>query len=136
MIAWVKVPTVSHTANTTIYLCYDNTSITTDQSNKTGVWDSNYKVVNHFANGTTLSAVDSTGNGNNGTLNNAPTATIGQIDGGVALGNPPGLFTAATQSVSNASPNAIPAAGGPLTLELWISTVAGTKQTIYLSRRG
>ena len=79
LIAWVQVPTVSQNADTTIYLCYGNNQVTTDQSNKTGVWDSNYIVVNHFANGTMLSAADSTSNGNNGALVDGPTATTGQM---------------------------------------------------------
>jgi len=48
VIYWVKVPTVSHTTDTVIYLFYGNSGITTDQSNKTGVWDSNYKGVWHL----------------------------------------------------------------------------------------
>jgi len=39
---WVKVPLLSHTSDTTIYVCYGNASITTDQSNRTAVWDANY----------------------------------------------------------------------------------------------
>ena len=77
---WVQVPTVSHTSDTVIYLFYGNSSVTTDQSNEHGAWDSNYAGVWHLPNGSTLSANDSTSNGNNGTINGA-TATNGQIDG-------------------------------------------------------
>lgn len=62
-------------------MCYGNSAITTDQSNKTAVWDSNYKAVYHMPNGTSLSATDSTSNANNCTPTNSPTATTGQIDG-------------------------------------------------------
>jgi len=34
---WVKVPTVSHTTDTSIYMCYGNSSIINDQSNKNAV---------------------------------------------------------------------------------------------------
>jgi hypothetical protein len=78
---WVKVPTLSHTSDTTIYMCYGNASITTDQSNKTGVWDANYKGVWHLPNGTSLNANDSTANGNNGT-NHSATAVSGKLYGG------------------------------------------------------
>jgi YD repeat-containing protein len=64
---WVRVPVVSHTNDTTIYVCYGNSAITTDQSNKTGVWDSNFKAVYHLddqAANTTVS--DSSANGSNG----------------------------------------------------------------------
>ena len=80
MIDWVNVPTVSHTTDTVIYLFYGNSSVTTDQSNARGTWNSNYMGVWHFPNGTTLSANDSTSNGNNGTINGA-TATSGEIEG-------------------------------------------------------
>lgn len=92
---WVKVPTLSHTTDTIIYLFYGNSSITSDQSNRAGTWDSNYVGVWHLPNGTTLSAIDSTSNGHNGTISGA-TATSGEIGGGadfsgstdaIALGN-------------------------------------------------
>jgi YD repeat-containing protein len=85
VIYWVKVPTLSHTADTVIYMFYGNSGVTTDQSNKSGVWDSNYKGVWHLPNGTVLSANDSTSNGNNGTLVNSPSAVAGQIDGATGL---------------------------------------------------
>jgi len=43
VIFWVKVPWVSHTTDSAFYMLYGNSSITTDQSNKTGVWDSDYQ---------------------------------------------------------------------------------------------
>ena len=81
---WVKVPTVSHSSDTVFYMFYGNSSVTTDQSNKTGVWDSSFKGVWHLPNGSTLSASDSTSNGNNGT-NNGASATTGKIDGGASF---------------------------------------------------
>ena len=84
-IAWVQVPTVSHSADSVIYLFYGNDSVTTSQENKTGVWDSNYEVVQHLPNGTTLTANDSTSNGINGALQNSPAAASGQIDGAAAF---------------------------------------------------
>ncbi len=82
---WVQVPTLSHTADTVIYLFYGKSSVTTDQSNPTAVWDSNFKGVWHMSQGTALSANDSTSNGNNGSLINSPAAVVGQIDGAVGL---------------------------------------------------
>ncbi len=80
---WVQVPSVSHAYDTVIFLFYGNSSISTDHSNKTGTWDSNFKGVWHMGNGTTLSAADSTANGNNGTVGGSPTAITGQISGAV-----------------------------------------------------
>src|SRR6266481_825978 len=82
---WVKVPTVSHTAtDTVIYVCYGNASITASEENKNGVWDSNFKIVAHLGNGTTLSANDSTSNASHGTITGA-TAVSGGIDGGASF---------------------------------------------------
>ncbi len=78
---WVQIPTLSHTADSAIYLFYGNSSVTTDQSNQHGVWDSNYATVWHLPNGTSLSANDSTANGKNGTLDNSPSAISGVEDG-------------------------------------------------------
>ena len=77
---WVQVPVLSHTSDTVIYVFYGNSSVTTDQSNHAGTWDSNYKAIWHLANGTTLSGADSSSNGVNGT-NSSMTATAGLIDG-------------------------------------------------------
>ncbi|MEI8230508.1 MAG: DUF2341 domain-containing protein, partial [Candidatus Peregrinibacteria bacterium] len=82
-IFWVKVPTIKNqgTGNgsgATIYLYYGSGSAV-DGANRTQVWDSNFKGVWHLS-GSTLSAMDSTSNANNGT-NNGVTATTGIVDG-------------------------------------------------------
>jgi RHS repeat-associated protein len=83
LIAWVQIPGLSHTTDTTIYLCYGNSNITSDQSNKTGVWDSNYLSVLHLDEATGTTVFDSTANGNNGTkvsqssLMSTPSGEIG-----------------------------------------------------------
>jgi RHS repeat-associated protein len=84
LIAWVQIPTLSPTADTTIYVYYGNASAP-NQQNATAVWDSNYKGVWHLPNGTTLTAADSTSNGNNGTIGSGVSATSGQIDGAAAF---------------------------------------------------
>ena len=111
---WVQVPTVSHTTDTVIYMFYGNSSITTDQSNQHGTWDSNYGGVWHLANGTTLSANDSTSNGNNGTIQGGVTATSGQIDGG-------GSFNGSTGYISTTNSLAWPFT---VTDEAWINTTS------------
>ena len=59
--AWVNVPSVSSTDNTTLYMYYGNAS-STSQQNVNGVWDSNFKAVWHLNNIFT----DSTSNAING----------------------------------------------------------------------
>ena len=58
----VKIPSISSTVDTTFKMKYgDNNAV--DLSNKAGVWDSNFVMVQHM--GTSL--LDSTANGNDGT---------------------------------------------------------------------
>src|SRR4029077_794053 len=104
---------VSHTSDTTIYLCYGNASITTEQSNKSGVWDTNYKGVWHLPNGTALSANDSTSNGINGTVNGA-VAGSGRNGGGASFDG------SAWHYVSLGDPAAVDFGAGDYTLEAWI----------------
>jgi MSHA biogenesis protein MshQ len=80
VVAWVRLPSLSNASNTTIYLYYGNSTVGSQQ-NKNGVWDSTYKGVWHMSNGITLSGNDSTASGNNGTLQNTPTAITGVADG-------------------------------------------------------
>src|SRR5207302_8265948 len=112
VVAWVKVPTLSHTTDTTLFMYYGNANAA-DQQNKTSVWDSNYKGVLHLPNGTTLTANDSTANANNGTLVNSPTATTGQIDGGAQ-------FDGAGNYIVNSSLTGAPSIQGPLTMSIWM----------------
>ncbi len=88
--AWVSVSVLSHTADTTIYLCYGNASITTDQSNKTAVWDPGYKAVYHLSQnpgGAAPQLLDSTVNGVNLIMGNQyappPVSAAGEIAGSV-----------------------------------------------------
>lgn len=82
---WIQVPTVSSTVDTVIYMVYGNSAITTDQSNPTGTWDSNYVAVYHFGSSSSLSVEDSTGV-NDGTNHGATAGTglIGGAPGGAA----------------------------------------------------
>ncbi len=79
VIAWVQVPSLSPTADTTIYVYYGNSSAS-NQQNPTGVWDSNYVGVWHLADAATSTSHDSTSNANNGT-NSSLSSGTGQIDG-------------------------------------------------------
>jgi len=57
----VKVPSVSSSVNTSIYMKYGDLSAI-DTQDKVNVWDSNYAIVQHMG----ASLLDSTSNGNNG----------------------------------------------------------------------
>jgi hypothetical protein len=76
--------TLSHTADTVLYVCIGNISQTTYASTATAVWDSNFLGVWHLAPGSgTLSVVDSTGI--NSSTNHSGTAVAAVIDGGAGL---------------------------------------------------
>ena len=80
MDAWVKVPTISPTSDTTVYMYYGSSSAAT-QENPTGVWDSNFKAVWHMSDGGTTTREDSTSNYRHGKPHNytATTEVIGLI---------------------------------------------------------
>ena len=66
VIAWVKIPTVSASETTDIYIYYKGTA----SSSSSSVWDSNYKLVYHLnqsSAGTVDEFVDASGTGNDGT---------------------------------------------------------------------
>ena len=80
---WVRIPTVSHTADTIIYMQYGNSSITTSQENKSGVWQVGYQSVYHF--GSTLGA-DSGSAGYGLSQTGTVGSVTGKISGGVSQG--------------------------------------------------
>lgn len=80
---WVRIPTLSASADTIIYMYLDNSTISSSQANPTGVWDSNYISVYHLA-GPGPSTADSTSNANTGT-NHGVLPVAGQIAGGASF---------------------------------------------------
>jgi hypothetical protein len=107
---WVRIPTLSHTADTAIYMWYGNASVVTDQAAPAQVWDSYYEGVWHFANGTALSGNDSTSNGFALTNNGSTPATPGQIDGAAS-------FNGTNQDLTNGALSI--AAGSSITISYW-----------------
>lgn len=64
LVAWVKIPTLSATADTVLYMYYGNSGAGST-ANAASVWNTNYVGVYHM-NGTG-NVIDSTSNGNDGT---------------------------------------------------------------------
>ena len=81
IVAWVKIPTLSHTSDALFYMGYDDAAVVTFQGNVTGTWNSGFKGVYHLADGTTLNLLDSTSGANTATNHNTVTASAGQVDG-------------------------------------------------------
>lgn len=129
--AWVRVPTVSHTSDTVIYIGYADSGITTDQSNKTGVWDTNYKMVMHLADGSTLNTTDSTSNGNSMPVGNnsapVPSATTGKIDGGAS-------FVAASQNAITINDVASLRATDHFTVSCWYKPTSLSSYNVMIGK--
>jgi len=78
LVAWVRVPQLSSTQDTTFYMYYGNPSAQ-NQQNPNGVWDANFTMVQHLDE-TGVSRFDSTTNKNNGTAYGVSKG-LGKIDG-------------------------------------------------------
>jgi biopolymer transport protein ExbB len=114
IVFWVKIPTLSYTADTTIYMYFDNASISTFQSTATSVWDSNYGGVWHLAdNATNTTVKDSTSNANNGTAaaNTSTKHVTGEIGGALS-------FNGTSDKVALGS-TGIPTGNSSYTLSAW-----------------
>ncbi len=120
---WVEIPSISD--GTVIYLCYGDASISTDQSNPTGVWDTNFKGVYHLPNGSSLSANSSTGS-NNGSVTGAVAGT-GKIDGAFS-GDGSGDYITVADDASLHS--------GDGTLSAWVKTSDDTDIGLFAATDG
>ncbi|GBE06373.1 MAG TPA: DUF2341 domain-containing protein [Nitrospirae bacterium] len=79
--AWVRIPSLSSSSDTVIYMYYSNSGVS-NQENVTGVWDSNFTMVQHLQE-TSGTHLDSTSN-NNDSISVDVTAqgtATGQING-------------------------------------------------------
>ncbi len=111
---WVRIPTLTTATDFVFYMCYDDATISTDQSNPNVTWNSNYVGVYHLRDGVTLSGTGSTTTPLSLT-NNSGTATAGQINGAAALNGTSGYLSNSTLGVS----------ATPLTITGWVNASAG-----------
>jgi len=79
-LVWIRVPTVSASASTTIYFYYDELQDGSEYNSPSDVW-ADYAGVWHMNDATTSTILDSTSNDNDGTKKaaNEPIEAIGQI---------------------------------------------------------
>jgi hypothetical protein len=122
LICWVKIPSLSNAVDTTIYLGYANSSISTDQQDAVNAWDASTAAAYHFGDGTTLNLVDHLGNF---TLTNVGTAAAaaGLIGGAVSTNGSTSYLQRTTST---------PASAYPLTIETLMKPAASvaTSQTV------
>ena len=120
LVAWVKIPTLSRTSDTTIYMYYGNPCVSAATESPTNVWDSNYVGVWHLkesGNGTANEFKDSTtvnnGQGGGGTAAYVPTlSTSGKIDGAQS-------FDGTNDYISVPNNSSLNVTSG-LTMEAWV----------------
>ncbi|MBT3949191.1 DUF2341 domain-containing protein [Candidatus Parcubacteria bacterium] len=74
IVAWVKIPTLSSSVDTDIYLYYGNSDASSGLES-TDTWNSNYVMVHHLEE-TTGTSTDSTSNSNDGTAINGVGRTV------------------------------------------------------------
>lgn len=107
---FVKIPTLSHSADTVFYLAFGDAGVNTDGSS-TSTWNANFAGVYHFGSAGSLSANDSTSNAVNGT-NNGVSANAGYVVGGA------GSFDGTDDFIDlGTQPNY-----GPITVSCWFNT--------------
>ena len=120
---WVKVPSISDSVDTDLYLYYDsshaeNTTYVDDTNvgNSHNVWDANFKAVYHMDDATTSTILDSTNNSNDGTKTaaNRPLVAAGKI------GNAQ-HFNDGTSDKIDCGAAASVKITGDLTLEAWVA---------------
>ena len=62
LVTWVRIPSLSSSADTSIKMYYGDADIGSSAENPTGVWDANYLFVHHFVGASAAAIVDSTSN--------------------------------------------------------------------------
>jgi Concanavalin A-like lectin/glucanases superfamily/Domain of unknown function (DUF2341) len=133
VVFWVKLPTVSHTADTVFYIFYGNSKIATFQGNKSGTWGSNYAAVYHMADSAANPNVaDSTSRGNTGTAqaNTSGKTATGEISRALSFDGSTDYIGAGAGSSFNIL--------GNITIEAWINvnSMPSVGEQAYVCGRG
>jgi hypothetical protein len=119
LVAWVRIPSLSSTTDTNLYMYFGNLAAT-DSQNKTGVWNengaNNFKAVWHLGEaGTNPTVNDSTSNANNSSTQ-AWTSGTGMIGGG-------GVFNGSSQYIDVGSGSSLNFdASGSFSAGAWIKS--------------
>ncbi|MBZ5727272.1 MAG: DUF2341 domain-containing protein, partial [Acidobacteriia bacterium] len=131
--AWVRIPNLSHTTDTVIYLNYGNASVSSSQENKQAVWDRNYKAVVHFP--STVGAYsggigDSTENHNDlAVMAGTPAGAVGPYNGSATFNG--------SQYIYRNNPTGFSLGSAPRTVESWVqSPVSRSELAGYGSNNG
>jgi MSHA biogenesis protein MshQ len=124
LVAWVRVPLVSSSADTVLYLYYGNPDLTSSTENPQGVWDSGFAGVWHLGesgNGTPGEYEDSGqygnhGQGGEGNSLRVPARVAGRVGYGQDFNNADGLH----DLIDVGSGASLDITGNQITIEAWI----------------
>ncbi len=111
--AWVRIPSLSHTTDTEIYMYYDNNGVGNSE-NVTDVWNNDFQMVQHLAE-TSGTHYDSTQYNNDGTANITTPGTqnaAGKVDGA-------DKFDGTNDFIQIPDSSSLDT-GGNITIEAWI----------------
>jgi hypothetical protein len=111
LIVWVRVPSLSSSVDTVLYMYYGNAGASS-QENVAGVWDSNFMMVQHLSE-TSGTHYDSTANDNDGTVSGAVQGVSGKIDGADD-------FDGTNDEVSIPHSNTLTGFTGAMTVSVWV----------------
>jgi len=122
LVAHVRIPSVSSSSDTTFYLVYGNSSLTTSQENVAGTWDANFIGVFHLGEGAGSPAYNSVGG--SGTYVSLPTQATGKIGFGQQLDGTNDYINSGIAQTAN------------YTFEAWVRPDVTTGQKIFGSYTG
>jgi len=125
LVTWVKIPMLNSSADTTLYMYYGNPEAI-KQQNPAAVWDSNFIMVQHLEETSTI-RYDSTVYGNNGTTHNVHKSINGKIDGADEFDGLSDYVTVADDTSLNPS--------SAITIELWMN-ISSTGDFVNLVNKG
>ncbi|MDD1670163.1 MAG: DUF2341 domain-containing protein, partial [Methanomicrobiales archaeon] len=140
LVAWVKIPSVSPSDDTVLYLYYGNPTAS-DQQDPAGVWDANYLGVWHLkeaGTGAPDEYKDSTTNAQNGQGGEGdplyvPTLVAGKIGNGQDFNNLDGKF----DLIDLGDDPVLDVPGNQITLEAWVrEEVNGERPYGILNHKG
>lgn len=114
LVAWVKLPQLSASVDTTFELDYGD-PMSADQEQPAAVWTNGFVGVYHFGDGTNLSVLDSTGV-NDGADNGGTATTDAVIGGALRLDNPGDTANNMTSPVAGIDTSA----GAVTTVTFWL----------------
>ena len=124
-VAWVTNTStpLSHTTDTTFFMCYGNSAISSFQSTASSVWDSHYKGVWHM---TSLTADSTTVN--TGTVVGGVTTTTGKLGGAGTFNGTTGYIDVGNNASLNFTADA--------TIEAWTKSTTVTASNKYIFTTG